>query len=341
MLLLAVNFHYVSDDSYPLGGIYPVTPRQFEAQLDALAADFDFVGLTDLDAAVRLGRPLPERACLVTFDDGLRQQFDLAWPILLRKGVPAGFFVNTVPFAEDRVCGVHQLHWLRAHVPQDELLASLRFNAALLGIDLNAAAPHPALLARQYRYDAPDAARLKYLLNFGLARADRELLVDRCFHQHHPDAAGEVDRLYMPPEQWQELSDAGCLGTHAHDHLPLAQLAPSEAERQVTRSLDILESVTGRRPTTISYPYGGPDAVSEPLADLCASLGLTAGLTMERAFSRSADGPLMLARCNTNDAPGGSRPAFRMVGGTPVVTAADFADHRPRWDGTAAAAAVA
>ena len=38
----------------------------------------------------------------VTFDDGYRDNYELAAPVLLRHGVPAGFFVSTALLENDR-----------------------------------------------------------------------------------------------------------------------------------------------------------------------------------------------------------------------------------------------
>ena len=96
-MLLAVNFHYISETCFEYPGIHPVSPESFERQLDLLGRDFQFVGLDDLEAHLNRKRILPVRSCLITFDDGLREQYEIAWSILRRKGIPAAFFVNTYP----------------------------------------------------------------------------------------------------------------------------------------------------------------------------------------------------------------------------------------------------
>jgi hypothetical protein len=57
----------------------------------------------------------------------------------------------------------------------------------------------------------------------------------------------------------------------------------------------------------ISYPYGSAAAVDRPVAEAAGRLGYRVGLTMERAYNRSLLEPLLLARVDTNDAPGGKQ----------------------------------
>ena len=58
------------------------------------------VALAPAVAALREGRPLPRRAFAVTFDDGYRDNIDVAAPILGHLGIPATFFL--VPGYLDR-----------------------------------------------------------------------------------------------------------------------------------------------------------------------------------------------------------------------------------------------
>ncbi len=72
-----------------------VSPAQFEAELRYLhASGLRTIGIAELERDVAEGRK-PERAVLITFDDGYRDQFRYAFPILQRFGDRAIFFVNT------------------------------------------------------------------------------------------------------------------------------------------------------------------------------------------------------------------------------------------------------
>lgn len=86
-------YHVVSDTDLPhLKHLYPVlTTGQFEKQLDFILRNF-----RPASYEILLQNSLPvERSFVLTFDDGLRQVHDVVAPILLRKGIPATFFLNT------------------------------------------------------------------------------------------------------------------------------------------------------------------------------------------------------------------------------------------------------
>jgi peptidoglycan/xylan/chitin deacetylase (PgdA/CDA1 family) len=76
------------------GWRYVITPAAFETQLRLFKSrQFRFVSLSDYLSAMSSGDPAFSRVATVTFDDGWRDNFDYAFPILQRQGIPATFFV--------------------------------------------------------------------------------------------------------------------------------------------------------------------------------------------------------------------------------------------------------
>jgi peptidoglycan/xylan/chitin deacetylase (PgdA/CDA1 family) len=78
----------------PLMRDLTVHPTEFERQVRyLLEKGFSFLLAREVEEAVRLGRPLPEKAVALTFDDGYRDNFEHAFPILRKYRVPATIFL--------------------------------------------------------------------------------------------------------------------------------------------------------------------------------------------------------------------------------------------------------
>jgi peptidoglycan/xylan/chitin deacetylase (PgdA/CDA1 family) len=310
-LLIAVNYHYLRpsfDTPYP--GIHGLTPGQFEAQLKALSRAGEFVSGEQVRDAVRGLSPLPERSLLITFDDGLREQYEHGFPVLQRLGIPALFFINTGPIQSGRVSSVHKIHLLRASAAPGEFLLMLRRHAENLGIALDLGGESDRAAA-QYQYDPPETARLKYLLNFLLSPFERDRLIEACFQEAFAGREAEISRaLYMDLEQIRELGRCRYVGSHGHEHLPMGLLPIAAAEEQVRLSLVHLEEWAGYRPFCLSYPYGSREAASAEVGRVAARLGVTVAFTIEQAGNVHFRQPLHLARFDCNDVPGGKASRF-------------------------------
>jgi len=278
------------------------------AQLELVGASFEFVSSDDVLAAVDGVRTLPERACLVTFDDGLRCQVDHALPVLERLGVPAVFFVPGLPLAEGRVLSVHKLHHIRERLADDDLAAELeRAGVAVEDVDEDAARAH-------YRYDTPTAARLKFLLNVVLPTDRREQILGAIFARLEGDERAFADTLYMSSDDVRELGRRHGVGAHSYAHRPLARLEASARRRDLEQSTAVLEPLLDSRPRAFSYPHGTPSTVDVATARDAAMAGFSVAFTMERALNTTLVEPCLLARLDANDAPGGARPLLDLDG---------------------------
>src|SRR5262249_36026175 len=97
-----------------------VTDPTFERQIAILTKHFEVVPLGALlpDAASRTRRARPR--CVLTFDDGWRDNYDLAFPILRRHGLPATVFLATDFIGSDRAFWHTELIYLftRTELPR-------------------------------------------------------------------------------------------------------------------------------------------------------------------------------------------------------------------------------
>jgi biofilm PGA synthesis lipoprotein PgaB len=88
--LTVLSYHEVVDPSRALQPAYAVTPTDFVRQMDWLRnRGYRFVSVGDLLASREGKRPLPEKAVLITFDDGYQSVYENAWPVLRLFQIPA------------------------------------------------------------------------------------------------------------------------------------------------------------------------------------------------------------------------------------------------------------
>lgn len=298
MHLLAVNFHYFREDK-PASGIYPLSIKEFTDQIDELSKYYKFISQDDLINKLNYPREDSNHYCLLTFDDGLKEQMKI-FNLLRQWGIPGVFYVTTQPLREHKVVDVHKLHYIRAQKNDSEVLEYIsQF------IDISSI-PYPSNIEKLYRYDPLETKKLKYLLNFGIDASLKNKIINSLFSELI-DEDVYAQQLYMDMSDLQVLSKYGCLGSHTDSHLPLATQNEDIIRKEIQKSNDYLSSICGESPKSISYPYGGPKAVSPKVANIASETGFAYGLTMNRGINifKDIDDVMLLNRIDTNDAPGG------------------------------------
>lgn len=101
--LTVVTYHRIGDPGSGFDAdVVDATPAQFDRQVAMLKRHFTLVGTDDL-ADHLAGAKLPANPAMITFDDGYRDNHDVALPILRRHDVRAVFFVATGYVTERRL----------------------------------------------------------------------------------------------------------------------------------------------------------------------------------------------------------------------------------------------
>ncbi len=92
---VVIMYHRFGEPKYPSTNI---TLKQFEAHIQELqTGGYRVVGLPEIIAARRKGKPLPDRAVGLSIDDAFRSVYREAWPRLKEAGFPFTLFVATGP----------------------------------------------------------------------------------------------------------------------------------------------------------------------------------------------------------------------------------------------------
>lgn len=104
-----------------------ITPAMFEQQMKMLKdRGITVIGLQDLLAWKRGEKNIPPRCAVITFDDGWKSQYEVAWPILKKMGYPVTLFLYTEGIAGGSLGGGQAITW--------EMLGDMRDN----GVDIEA-----------------------------------------------------------------------------------------------------------------------------------------------------------------------------------------------------------
>src|SRR5215831_9846439 len=96
---LIVGYHRVVEDYHAESQVEMpsmLTSREmFERHLECIGRSFTFVSVDEIGDRLLSGLPFDRPVAAITFDDGYQDVYDVALPVLERKGIPAAMFVVT------------------------------------------------------------------------------------------------------------------------------------------------------------------------------------------------------------------------------------------------------
>lgn len=251
--LLTFNYHRIGQpDGSPLDhALWSATAEEFDRQMRHLKRNFDVIGLCELQRALSEIGSRRSRFAMVTFDDGYRDNFEVAFPILKSHGLPGVFFIATGFLDHAHPAWWDEVAWMINSATVKELRLSDRWTCSPLTLtDRSRAEAIRELLAVCYRLHDDDRAGFLNELSerCGTGRAAEEL----------------ADCLWMNWDMIREMRSEGMsIGAHTVTHPVLSRLSYEDQCRELSQSRMRLEQELNEPVTALSYPVGRRDSFNE------------------------------------------------------------------------------
>jgi peptidoglycan/xylan/chitin deacetylase (PgdA/CDA1 family) len=305
--LSIVMYHYVrpiAKSEYP--GIKGLELDLFRQQIQFFRDNFNVVTMEQVIDYLDGKCPLPEKAMLLTFDDGYSDHYQYVFHVLQEYGMQGSFFVPSGILQYKKVLDVNKIHFILACTDIEVLLPKV-FNILDAyrkeGWEIE---PNEVLfdkLAVANRWDAKEVIFVKRLLQSYLEEELRGKIVDCLFLETVGVSEEEFsEKLYMKLEQIQEMKAAGMFfGLHGERHYWLNHLPEEKMKEDILNGLEYFQSVIDRDYIVMNYPYGG---YNEKVLEYVSQIGCKLGFSVEaRHADLDRDNPLILPRLDTNDFP--------------------------------------
>ena len=265
---LIVNYHYcIGVEENPYLARTAVSPAAFIRQVEQLAHLQDDKGV----------------APLVTFDDGTRDVWRNAVPVLKRHGVPFILFFCTLPLIERRLLNVTKIHLLQAKLGLEMFRTRFMHALELTTQPYELDSPERFNLGRIYRYDTDEVRQFKLLLNVKLPYPLVTQLLDALFEPEFGPQADAVQSIYMSVDEIQRARDSGAqIGLHTHSHFMLGRLDPVLQEVEISTCHNYLADLLGQQGFDLSYPYGVPGTWNDHTKKIMSRRGIPRAYTLGR-----------------------------------------------------------
>ncbi len=278
-----------------------VTPATFRRHMAFLRRHFRPISVAEAAERMSRGEPLPDMSCLVTFDDGWRDNFEHALPILRESGVPATVFA-AVNYIGSKTC-----FW-------QERLNRMLFRAVRQGgAARKLAERHVGAGAEDC--DDPDLRRR--------ARASVSRMKKTCSDAQIAEFESELAQALAPDDgtlswgddsfmSWEQLvaltrDSPVSAAAHGCSHRPLTTLSPKELDTELADSRRRLGEALGADIDAIAYPNGNYD---DGVIESSRAHGFRIGFTTDKGVVSPGDDPLRLRRINIHESATATAPEF-------------------------------
>jgi peptidoglycan/xylan/chitin deacetylase (PgdA/CDA1 family) len=218
----------------------------------------------------------------ITFDDGLRCQYDVAAPVLRKYGITAFFFVNTGVYTSNG----HRLEFYRyfrtAAFPNlDEFyrafMAIVYYSEHSEKVRCALREFSPSNYLRDFPFYTDDDRVFRYLRDDVLGPTIYFRLMDTLAASYgYVCDTSMKRRLWMDKEQLRALSSEGhIVGLHSHTHpTTLRMLSSHDQKLEYLSNSDALADILGELPVCMSHPC---NSYNDDTLNILRTLGVRLG----------------------------------------------------------------
>ncbi len=274
-----VALHKVSLDDHPF--FKPILPSVFEKQLIFLKRFYSVLPLHELVARSTM-RDLPPRAVAITFDDGYRDNYEYAFPLLKKHDVSATIFLTTGAIGSNYVLWHDRIFDAFRFTQKSHVTLSAFQNSELqLHSEQTKRSALAAILARAKR-SAP---------------AERDRLIEELESKLAPDIPAGFRTPMLSWEQVREMKGRGIdFGSHSVTHPIVSRIDRSQLWLELSASKLEIEKQIQSSVTLFAYPNGQRSDFNNEAKAMLKELGYQAALTTIRGFNTCFVDPFELRR---------------------------------------------
>ncbi|MDP1510647.1 polysaccharide deacetylase family protein [Paenibacillus sp. CMAA1739] len=240
---IAVMYHYVREQEC-WKGIVPMRPVEFAQQIDELSRTHEIISLDQIHEV----RTKPW--CILTFDDGTKDQYTHAFDILKQKGLPAYFTIMSGPLLSGNIPIMHLVHTVLSFKSDEEIWELLKRNYDTDGIEEQSSV---------YAYEQKKLRRYnKYMLNFRLSTTEARHFLESLFLSLFPDKSKFITDFYLTRDEIRKMSHEGMtIGVHCHKHSPYTGDPQLFYDTEIEPCKILLNELIGNNPKWYTPAFGG------------------------------------------------------------------------------------
>jgi len=274
-----LGYHKISPDPHPF--FAPVSPALFESQMQFFKSCYRVMRLEELIKRSRRG-DLPDRAVAITFDDGYRDNYEFAFPILKKYQLPATIFVAT------GAIGTGNPIW------HDRVFDAFRFATVRRARLRNPELPELNLESEDARQRSLEGVLIHAKSLYGDAR---QRLIDDIEVRLKPNLPSNIEQRMLTWDHIRQMHKAGIdFGSHTVSHTILSRIPREEKVKEIRESKRQLSEQLGAPVASFAYPNGKAADYDAEAKSVLQECGYSYAVTCRSGFNHASSDAFELKR---------------------------------------------
>lgn len=275
-----LQFHRVNDDEDPF---FPATPVSvFRQQMEYLARNYRVVSLDDLVSGAAFDRAA-KFSVAITFDDGYRDNYLYAFPILKQLQLPATIFLAT------GYVDAGQLPWY------DQVCLAFKLTSVPAPSFAAQGGPGGAIAQRAARLQLLDET-LRWLR--GMDERERSSALRAIFSTLHAPPQLNLPNAMLSWSEIRQMQPQGiAFGGHTVWHPALSRLPRNRLEEELLGCKETIEEQLQKPVRHFAYPFGKYADIGATAKNVVRQCGYESAVTTVWGFNTREQDLLELRRC--------------------------------------------
>jgi len=269
--LYCFNYHRIGDCSSTQfdPNLYSCTAVQFKKQLQFIKKHFQVITLEEASLLASNKLPLDKRYALITFDDGYRDNYVEAYPVLKEESISAAFFIPTDYVDSDLIPWWDEIAWMLKNTTKTTFDFAQKYT-----IDLNATKRDKVI------------RKFLTLIKSDPRSMDEKMLELKtkleCEYRVNP----QDESLFVTWSQIKEMKLGGMsIGSHTCSHRILTHIDKESQLLELSKSKQCLEQHLECNIDSVAYPVGQRNTFNDDICEMTASLGYKMGFTFTNTIN--------------------------------------------------------
>lgn len=259
-------YHRIGEVEYnSIPSMVHATQDEFEREIIFLKRHYNIISCSELLDVFRYNISLPKRSLIITFDDGYKDNYTNAFPVLKKYNIPAIIFLSTNYIGEKNgLFWIDKVAWIIDSIQKESVdipgLGSLSLNSIK-------------------SKNKTKLTIIRYLTK--IQDSQKNEIIDSLCRQLKVEIRNEIAKeLYLSEDEIRDMSKNGIMfGGHGCSHSILTKISIKQAMNEVRESKIIIERIIEKKIDFFAYPNGSFNDFNEQIIEIVQNSGYRLAFT--------------------------------------------------------------